>query len=160
MQPGADPWGEDGQGQMISELIDPILASPEVTLAKNLCLLFFVVFTVALVFWTWRDASRRGALPWLWAVVALVFNVFGWFIYMVVRPPDTIEEEQERLLEISAREAEIHRTGQTCPSCETPIESEFLVCPSCMMNLRKPCTNCDRALQLDWTVCPYCRTKQ
>ena len=145
---------------LFGEILDPILNSPAVSLATNLCLLFFVVLSVALIFWTWRDAERRGAMPWFWALVALLFNVFGWMIYMVVRPPEYAEDARERELEIRAREAELQREAATCPACFKPIEPDFLICPSCMKKLRKECISCNKPLKLDWQVCPYCKTKQ
>lgn len=151
----------EGDGMDIfGEVLDPILKNPAVSLVANLCLLFFAVFTVALIFWTWRDAERRGAMPWFWALVVVLFNLFGWMIYMVVRPPEYAEDARERELEIRARETELEREAAVCPACFKPIESDFLVCPSCMKKLRKECTNCNRALKLDWAVCPYCKTKQ
>jgi RNA polymerase subunit RPABC4/transcription elongation factor Spt4 len=134
-----------------------------VTLARQLCTLFLVVFWLALVFWTWRDAKMRGAMPWFWAlVVFLFFPLFplpGWAIYMVVRPPEYAEEAHDRELEIRAKEVEL-AASLTCPSCLKPIKDDFLICPSCMKKLRKECTECGRALRLDWAVCPYCKTKQ
>jgi len=145
---------------LVGEILDPILNNPAVSLATNLCLLFFVVFSIALIFWTWRDAERRGAMPWFWALVVLLFNVFGWMIYMVVRPPEYAADAHERELEIRSREAELAREAATCPACFKPIEPDFLICPSCQKKLRKECVNCNRALKLDWAVCPYCKTKQ
>ena len=150
----------DGMDDLFGEILDPILNSPAVSLATNLCLLFFVVFSVALIFWTWRDAERRSAMSWFWALVVLLFNVFGWMIYMVVRPPEYAEDARERELEIRSREAELAREAATCPACFKPVEPDFLICPSCMKKLRKECVNCNRALRLDWQVCPYCKTKQ
>lgn len=145
---------------LFGEVLKPILENPAVKLTQNLCLLFLIVFWVALVFWTWRDAARRGAMPWFWALVIIIFNVFGWAIYMVVRPPEYADDARERDLEIRAREAELMREGQTCPSCQKPVESDYLLCPSCMKKLRKECVECKRALKLDWQVCPYCKAKQ
>jgi RNA polymerase subunit RPABC4/transcription elongation factor Spt4 len=145
---------------LFGEILDPILNSPAVSLATNLGLLFFVVFSVALIFWTWRDAERRGAMPWFWALVVLLFNIFGWTIYMVVRPPEYAEDARERELEIRSREAELAREAATCPACFKPVEPDFLICPACMKKLRKECISCNRALKLDWQVCPYCKTKQ
>ncbi|MRS13075.1 MAG: zinc ribbon domain-containing protein [Actinobacteria bacterium] len=145
---------------LFSEVLDPILSNPAVSLATNLCTLFFVVFSVALIFWTYRDAERRGAMHWFWALVVLLFNVFGWMIYMVVRPPEYAEDARERELEIRAREAELARDAATCPACFKPIEPDFLICPSCMKKLRKECISCNKPLKLDWAVCPYCQTKQ
>jgi hypothetical protein len=129
-------------------------------LGGQLCLLFFVVFTVALVFWTFRDAQRRGAMSALWALVVLVFNVFGWMIYMVVRPPEYADDALERELEIRAREAELQRGGAACPSCLKPIAPDYLICPYCMKKLKKQCVSCGKPLKMSWAVCPYCKAKQ
>jgi RNA polymerase subunit RPABC4/transcription elongation factor Spt4 len=144
----------------MGELLKPILNSAEFKLGSNLCLVFFVVFTFALIFWTWRDADRRGAMPWFWAVVVGIFNIFGWMIYLVVRPPEYAAEARERELEIQTREAELARESATCPSCLKPVEADFLICPYCMKKLRKQCTSCGKALKMSWAVCPYCKTKQ
>jgi RNA polymerase subunit RPABC4/transcription elongation factor Spt4 len=146
--------------ELFGEVFKPIVESPIVQLSTRLCVLFLIVFWVALVYWTWRDASRRGAMPWFWALVAILFNVFGWAIYMVVRPPEYADDAHERELEIRAKEVELLREGQTCPSCQKPVEPDYLICPSCMKKLRKECVECKRALKLDWAVCPYCKTKQ
>ncbi|MCE5203155.1 MAG: zinc ribbon domain-containing protein [Coriobacteriales bacterium] len=145
---------------VVSELLGPILNNPVVKLSQRLCWLFFAVFTVALVFWTWRDANRRGAMPWFWALVVVLFNVAGWAIYMVVRPPESLEDARERELEIRAREAELAREDPVCPACLKPVDNDFLICPSCMKKLKKECISCGRPLKLDWSVCPYCKTKQ
>ncbi len=144
----------------MGDLLKPILDSAEFKLGSQLCLVFFVVFTFALIFWTWRDADRRGAMPWFWAVVVGIFNILGWAIYMVVRPPEYAADARERELEIQAREAELARESATCPSCLKPVEADFLICPYCMKKLRKECTNCGKALKMSWAVCPYCKTKQ
>ncbi|GAB4282941.1 MAG: hypothetical protein Kow0067_03540 [Coriobacteriia bacterium] len=144
---------------LVGDILDPILSSPAFQLLKQLSILFFVVFTGALVFWTWRDAQRRGAMPWFWALVVLLFNLAGWAIYMVIRPPELKEDALERELEIRAREAEL-RHSPVCPACQNPVEPDYLICPTCMKKLKKPCISCERALKLDWGVCPYCKTKQ
>lgn len=144
----------------MGDLLKPILNSAEFKLGTQLCIVFFVVFTFALIFWTWRDADRRGAMPWFWAVVVAIFNVLGWMIYMVMRPPEYAADARERELEIQAREAELARESATCPSCLKPVEPDFLICPYCMKKLRKQCTNCGKALKMSWAICPYCRTKQ
>jgi hypothetical protein len=144
----------------MGELLKPILESAEFRLTMQLCGVFASVFTIALIFWTWRDADRRGAMPWFWAVVVLFFNVAGWMIYMIVRPPEFADDARERDLEIRAREAELSRESGTCPSCLKPVDPEFLICPYCMKKLKKQCTNCGKALRMSWAVCPFCKTKQ
>lgn len=121
---------------------------------------FVVILWVSVAFWTYRDAKSRGAMAAYWSIVALIFPVFGWLIYLVVRPPERIEEVQERDLEIKAKEVALARNGMLCPACMKPVESEFLVCPYCLKKLKKSCPSCEHALRLNWTVCPYCQTSQ
>lgn len=146
----------------MNDLLKPLMDQygAYLKLGGQLCTLFFVVFTFALVFWTYRDAVRRGAMPILWAIVVLVFNVFGWAIYMVVRPPEYADDALERELEIRAREAELARDGAVCPSCLKPVDPDYLICPYCMKKLKKQCVSCGKALKMGWQVCPYCKAKQ
>jgi len=144
----------------MGQLFGDIMKDPTFLLTRNLCVLFFVVLHIALVFWTFRDASRRGAMAWLWAFTALVFPIAGWVVYLVVRPPEYVDDARERDLEIRAKEIALQRDYETCPACHKPVEREFLICPNCMKKLRKPCIECGKALRLNWSVCPYCKTKQ
>jgi hypothetical protein len=146
----------------MEDLLQPILDEygALIQLTRNLCTLFFIVLHVALVFWTYRDASRRGAMAWLWALTALVFPIAGWIVYLVVRPPEFADDVRERDLEIRAKEIALSRDYESCPACYKPVESEFLICPNCMKKLKKPCIECGKALRLNWAVCPYCKTKQ
>jgi hypothetical protein len=144
----------------MNDILKPILTNPQFILGQQLCSLFLVVLWVALIFWTWRDAYRRGAMPWFWALVVIIFNVFGWMVYLVVRPPECLDDARERELEIKAREAELTAAGGVCAACLKPVEKDFLICPYCMKRLKKQCVSCDKALKLNWGVCPYCKTKQ
>jgi hypothetical protein len=148
----------------LSDLINPIILSPTFILGRNLCSLFMVVLYGAIVFWTYRDAQRRGAMGWFWAlVVAIFFPVFpypGLIIYLIARPAESVDDARERDLEIRAKEAALDRDYEVCPACYKPVDNDFLICPSCMKKLRKSCIECGRALKLPWTVCPYCKTKQ
>lgn len=144
----------------MGDLFDPILNHPLFRLGENLCILFFVVFTIALIFWTYRDAERRNAMGWFWALVVLIFNVAGWLIYLIVRPPEYLSDARERDLEIRAKEIALQRDLESCPACYKPVEKEFLICPYCMKKLKKSCIECEKPLKLNWNVCPYCKTKQ
>lgn len=144
----------------MSDLFQPIITHPLFKLTSQLCILFAVVFWLSLVFWTYRDAVRRGAMGWFWGLTALIFPVAGWIIYLIVRPPEYTEDARERDLEIRAKEVALSRDYETCPACYKPVEKDFLICPYCMKKLRKPCIECTKALKLNWSVCPYCKTKQ
>lgn len=142
----------------MSDLLGPIM--PWLDLAGKLGLVFYAVFVGALVFWIWRDARRRGAMSLFWAIAAIPFSVFTWMIYLIVRPPETLDDVHERETEIAAREAELQMNGATCPNCLRPVERDFLICPTCLKKLKKPCEACDRPIKLTWSVCPYCKSKQ
>jgi RNA polymerase subunit RPABC4/transcription elongation factor Spt4 len=142
----------------MTDLLGPY--KPYLDLAINLCGVFYFVFRVALVFWVARDAQRRGAMTWFWGVATLFFGELAWVVYMVVRPPETLDEAHERELEIASREAELQRVGATCPHCFKPIEPDYLICPTCMKQLKKPCASCGRPVKSSWTVCPYCKSRQ
>lgn len=142
----------------MGDLLKPI--QPYITLGTQLCTVFYIVFVVALVFWIWRDARRRGAMSVFWAIAAIPFSVATWAIYMMVRPPETLDDVHEREIEIAAREAELQMHGATCPNCFKPVEQDFLICPTCMKKLKRPCESCGRPIKLTWAVCPYCKSKQ
>lgn len=147
----------------MTDLLSPILSSPAFKLAEQLCALFAIVIYAATIFWTFRDANRRGAMGWFWGLVIAVSVVFfpiALLVYLVVRPPETLDEARERDLDVLAMESELRRYGQACPNCDSPVSPSYLVCPNCTHRLRKPCTNCSKALDLEWGICPYCATKQ
>jgi hypothetical protein len=131
-------------------------------LAANLLLLFLFVLWLAMVFWTYMDARRRIADPMLvaCATAASLFPFIGTVVYMIVRPPEYLEDVRERELEIAAAEARLHSIEQLgCPYCGFEIEKSFLRCPSCLRRLKEPCTVCARPLDPRWKICPYCEAE-
>jgi len=127
-------------------------------LAVNLLLLFLVVMYFALVWWTYSDARRRIEDPMIvaCATAASLFPFVGTVVYLIVRPPEYLEDVRERELEIAAAEARLAGVEHdTCPYCNYEIEKTFLVCPSCMHRLKEPCTTCGKPLDPRWKVCPY-----
>ncbi|MCL2504037.1 MAG: zinc ribbon domain-containing protein [Coriobacteriia bacterium] len=144
----------------MGELLEPIITHPAFIFSQRLCVLFAIILHLALVFWTFRDATHRGAMAWLWALAVFPFPIAGLIVYLVARPPEFMLDARERDLEIHAKEVELSRKYENCAACFKPIESDFLVCPHCMKKLRNPCVECGRALKLNWGVCPYCKTRQ
>ena len=131
-------------------------------LAVNLLIFFLVVIWVALVYWTYADASRRLDDPLLigCATVASLFPFIGTIVYTIVRPPDYLEDSHERELEIKAAEKRLALLeNRTCRNCCSEIEPSFLRCPSCMRKLKEPCRSCGRPLDPRWRVCPYCEAE-
>jgi double zinc ribbon protein len=131
-------------------------------LAVNLLLLFLVVFWLALVYWTYADARRRVEDPMLvaCAAAASLFPFAGTIVYLIVRPPEYLEDVRERELEIAAAEARLASIEQhVCPYCSYEIEKTFLRCPSCLRRLKEPCTTCGKPLDPRWKICPYCEAE-
>jgi hypothetical protein len=131
-------------------------------LAVNLLLLFLVVLWLALVYWTYSDAKRRIEDPMLvgCSAAAALFPFIGTIVYMIVRPPEYLEDRHERELEIAAAQARLHDLqGIGCPHCGFEIEKSFLRCPSCLRRLKEPCAVCAKPLDPAWTICPYCEAE-
>jgi len=121
---------------------------------------FVVIFWLSLLIWTYRDiGSRTQDTVTRILSTALVFFFFvgGLFIYMILRPRQTLAEIYERQLEEESLLAEMTER-QTCSNCHARIESDFQVCPSCSQKLKRSCPKCERLLELRWTFCPYCAT--
>jgi hypothetical protein len=131
-------------------------------LAVNLLIFFLVVIWVALVYWTYSDASRRLDDPLLigCATVASLFPFIGTIVYTIVRPPEYLEDTRERDLEVRAAEKRLALLeNRTCRNCGSEVEPSFLRCPSCMRKLKEPCRSCGRPLDPRWRVCPYCEAE-
>jgi RNA polymerase subunit RPABC4/transcription elongation factor Spt4 len=132
-----------------------------VNLAVNLLIFFLVVIWLALVWWTYSDASRRLEDPMLvgCATAAAVFPFIGTIVYTIVRPPEYLEDARERELEIKAAEGRIRMLEtRTCRHCGFHVESAFLRCPSCRRKLKEPCRSCGKPLDPHWKICPYCES--
>jgi hypothetical protein len=127
-----------------------------------LLILFLVVIWLATVYWTHSDARRRIAdrmLVWC-ATAASLFPFVGTLVYMIIRPPEYLDDVRERELEMQAAEARLAQIGyHLCPHCDYEVERDYLRCPSCMRKLRDPCRNCGKPLDPQWKLCPYCEAE-
>ena len=131
-------------------------------LAVSLLILFLIVVYLALIWWTYLDARRRIEDPVLiaCATAASVFPFLGTIVYTILRPPEFLEDREERELELRAAELELRqRIESSCPHCEYPIERSYLRCPNCERRLRNPCRKCNKPLDPKWGICPYCETE-
>ena len=131
-------------------------------LVVNLLVLFLIVVYLALIYWTYLDARRRIEDPVLiaCATAASVFPYLGTVVYTILRPPEFLEDREERELELRAAELELRqRIENSCPHCEYPIERTYLRCPNCERRLRNPCRKCHKPLDPRWGICPYCETE-
>ena len=128
-------------------------------LAVELVILFLVVIWLALIYWTYADARRRILDPMLvgCAVFVSLFPFVGTIVYIILRPPEYLEDVRERELEVQAAEVRLQQLDQAlCPHCDHHVERDFLRCPSCLRKLKDPCVDCKRPLEPTWSICPYC----
>ena len=103
--------------------------------AVNVLLLVLVVVWFALIFWTYADARRRIDDPMLvaCATAASLFPFVGTIVYLIVRPPEFVDDVRLRELEMTAAEARLAQLDyQLCPHCDYEIKADYLRCPSCM----------------------------
>ncbi|MBA3371745.1 MAG: zinc ribbon domain-containing protein [Thermoleophilaceae bacterium] len=133
------------------------------SLVAGLLVLFLAALWLALVFYTYMDSRRRIADPMLVGtavVAALVFPFVGTVVYMIVRPPEYLEDVRERELEIQAAEARLSQLeGDVCPYCDFEVDKDFLRCPSCLRRLKEQCRTCAKPLDPRWKICPYCEAE-
>ena len=119
---------------------------------------FLVALWASLVIWTFRDIKGRSrdllvrTLATL--VVALLF-LPGILVYLILRPPRSLDEEYQQTLEEEALLQAIE-DSQLCPGCGRRIKENWLVCPNCQTKLKKACHSCGRLMELPWNICPFC----
>ncbi|HYZ70554.1 MAG TPA: zinc ribbon domain-containing protein [Thermoleophilaceae bacterium] len=139
------------------------IENDSLSIVVGLLILFLAALWLALAFYTYTDARRRVADPMLVGtatVAALIFPFIGTIVYMIVRPPEFLEDVHERELEIQAAEARLAQLqGETCPYCEFHVERDFLRCPSCLRRLKEPCRSCGKPLGPRWKICPFCEAE-
>jgi Double zinc ribbon len=131
------------------------------SLVLDLLIVFAAVVYCSLLYWTYADARRRIVDPMLigCATAASLFPFVGTLVYVILRPPEYLEDVQERELEVQAAEARLRQLDHgLCPHCDYPIERDFIRCPSCLRKLKERCTSCAKPLDKTWTICPYCET--
>jgi RNA polymerase subunit RPABC4/transcription elongation factor Spt4 len=138
------------------------IESSGLNLVIDLLIVFVVVTYLSLIYWTYMDARRRIADPMLvgCATAASLFPFVGTIVYMILRPPEYLDDVHERELEIEAVEARLRELNYgLCPHCDYRVERDFVRCPSCLRKLKERCSNCQRPLDRAWAICPYCESE-
>ena len=96
----AAPRTADGKPDL-SGLWTAFVNNPLIQLSIRIAVLYVLALYLAMVFWTVRDAQQRTEnqiLPYLGGLMVVVLNLFGLFLYLVVRPKETLGEAYERQL--------------------------------------------------------------
>src|ERR1044072_6261908 len=124
------------------------ISNSGLNLVVTLFVLMLVVVWLALIVYTYLDARRRVADPFLvgCATIASFIPYIGTAVYAILRPPEFLEDAHERELEIKAAELRVRQlTALSCPHCEYP--------------LKDPCPTCEKPIDPRWSLCPYCETE-
>ncbi len=119
---------------------------------------FLIIIWLSFVYWVYRDARLRNTSAVFWSLAVFVLNYLGLVIYLILRPPEFIDDIVERDLEIKRMEVFLNSKLTQCPACGNEIKEDFLICPYCRKKLKNSCSKCGKPLSLDWKVCPYCKT--
>ena len=112
----------------MSEGFDDVLLVATVFLVVTLA-----AFWLAMVIWAYRDMRSRSRDPlaqMLVAIIVLLLNAPGLFIYVMLRPRATLAESYERALEEEALLQEIE-DRPTCPGCGQRVQHDWQACPHC-----------------------------
>ena len=121
-----------------------------------------LVLWLTVAVWVFIDAKKRHKsliFPILFAILAVVFFIFGYLIYMILRPAETSED---RYWADREKEFLMHEIGDfdVCPNCKYEhIFPEFLNCPNCSYQLKHKCESCEYPLLSGWKNCPSCRAE-
>lgn len=119
---------------------------------------FTVALWFALVVWTYRDAvarSRNSAMQIFSTLIVVLFFIPGTVIYLLLRPRETLDEKQQRWIEEEYLAQELDDVS-VCPSCNHTVRDEWIYCPDCRYQLRRPCTACGRLVESGWEICAFC----
>ena len=130
--------------------------------AANVALLVLAVLYLALIFWTFADARRRIDDPLLVVCATLTsfFPFVGTIVYLIVRPPEFLDDVRLRELEMTTAEARLANLDyHLCPHCDYEVQSDYLRCPSCMRKLKERCHSCSKPIDPAWRVCPFCEAE-
>ena len=75
---------------------------------------FLVLLWLSLIWWTYQDVRRRtenGTFVAVALVLVIVLPFFGAVIYLIIRPPELLDEARERELELVALERRLQEIG-------------------------------------------------
>ncbi|NJP05565.1 MAG: zinc ribbon domain-containing protein [Chloroflexaceae bacterium] len=142
------------------QAIQDFLANLQAILSVLLVMVgaYLLLLWAASVLWVYRDIRMRSediSVQVLAVGLALFLPFLGIPLHLILRPRYTITERYERSLEEEYLRRDVEEKF-VCPSCQRPIEPDFVLCPHCHTNLRRQCAACHRVVDLTWAICPYC----
>ena len=139
---------------------DPSFLSNFILVSTAFAAAFVAALWLSFLFWVYRDIRKRVRDPLIHILAVLVAAILflpGMLIYLILRPPQTLEDEYQHTLEEEALLQSIE-DKPLCPGCGRQVHDDWSVCPNCHTRLKKNCHQCGRLMELPWNLCPYCGT--
>src|SRR5688572_33329102 len=119
--------------------LDPTFVSNLILVLTGFGGAFLAALWISLVIWTYRDIRTRARDPLVQTLATLlvaVLNLPGVLVYLILRPPRTLEEEYQRTLEEEALLQALEDLP-LCPGCERRVKDDWRVCPNCHTKLKR-----------------------
>lgn len=105
----------------------PVVEQAVIILLVCLALIIWLIISILLCVWVYRDAESRGMNGVLWLIVVLIGGIIGLIVYLIVRkeklpppPPPRLEYTTETL---SLR--------RFCSHCGKEVNADAIFCPYC-----------------------------
>lgn len=121
-----------------------------------------ILFWFVIIGWAAVDATERFTSTWarIGAItLVIVVPLFGFLIYLVIRPRTSTEEEY--WMDLERRFLKFEAAGlEDCPACGYELMPNFVHCPNCSRELRVKCESCEVFIEPLWNMCPFCGTAQ
>jgi RNA polymerase subunit RPABC4/transcription elongation factor Spt4 len=139
---------------------DPSFISTVILVSIAFAAAFATALWLSLLIWTFRDIKKRARDPLLRILAVLVVAILflpGILVYLILRPPQTLEDEYQNSLEEEALLQTIE-DSTLCSGCGRRTDLEWIACPNCHTRLKKNCHQCRKLMELSWNLCPYCGT--
>jgi hypothetical protein len=133
-------------------------ALPILRIVGYILLAYLAVVWLGLVVWAYQDIRSRSEsllVQLLSTLLVLLLFLPGYWLYLLLRPKETLAQVYARTLEREYIMQDIEERP-VCPTCQRGTEPEFMLCPYCHTPLKKKCPSCARLMDLTWQVCPYC----
>ncbi len=124
----------------------------------TLMIMALVIFWIVVLYWVWLDSGDRVSSISArigYVLLPLFLFVPGLIIYLLIRPPQTIEEIYWADLERRYLKYETSELGD-CPKCGTQLFPGFTYCPNCRLVLKVKCPNCEVEMDKHYKYCPSC----
>lgn len=98
--------------------------------------ILYMVTTVLIGVWIYRDAKKRDMDAVLWTLLAILLPSFiGVIVYFASRTKEKL---------------------YSCPRCGGRVKEDYAFCPKCSLQFKRKCKSCGLTCDERWTACPRC----